>query len=226
MLHFGKSVSYVNVDTSTLPGLTRAKNLNLVSSGLADVVISPLLHDASTLFTPTRRGRMFTIFRHPVERAASLFYFIQETQWKQPGTRNDQFADISIEAFYRGGFAENNWMTRFLTNELTKGELTDDDLRLAKEVLRQKCMVGLLEEKTETFERIQKFFGWRPKSGEERICLEKKLDWAWPMKHKHPDIEPGSRADRLIIFENKYDIQLYEYAKELFVQQGKDLFPQ
>mmetsp|Transcript_475 Transcript_475/g.944 ORF Transcript_475/g.944 Transcript_475/m.944 type:complete len:1172 (-) Transcript_475:117-3632(-) len=220
-IHFSRQVSYVNVDTSTHQGISRAKKLNLVSSGLADVVISPLLHEASTLFTPTRRGRMFTIFRHPVERAASLFYFIQETQWRQPETRNDQFADITIYQFYKDGFAENNWMTRFLTNELTKGELTENDLTIAKEVLRQKCLVGLLEEKGETFERIQKYFGWRPRNEEQQNCLEKKLEWAWPMKHKHPIIEEDSREWRLILGANKLDMRLYAYAKELFAQQGQ-----
>lgn len=211
----------MNVDTSTHQGIARAKNLNLVSSGLADVVISPLLHEASTLFTPTRRGRMFTVVRHPVERAASLFYFIQETQWRQPGTRNDQFAEISIEEFYKKQFAENNWMTRFLTNELTKGELTENDLNIAKEVLRQKCLVGLLEEKGESFDRVLKFFGWRPKNEEEQNCLQKKLEWSWPMKHKHPTIEEDSRAWRFIMAANKFDMKLYDYAKDLFAQQGQ-----
>eukprot|EP00581_Thalassiosira_minuscula_P014568 CAMPEP_0183713170 /NCGR_PEP_ID=MMETSP0737-20130205/8101_1 /TAXON_ID=385413 /ORGANISM="Thalassiosira miniscula, Strain CCMP1093" /LENGTH=1188 /DNA_ID=CAMNT_0025941921 /DNA_START=135 /DNA_END=3701 /DNA_ORIENTATION=- len=225
VLHFSGHVSYVNVDTSTHEGIDRAKNLDLVSSGLSDVVISPLLHEASSLFTPTRRGRMFTIFRHPVERAASLFYFIQETQWQQPGTRNDQFADITIEKFYKSGFAENNWMTRFLTNELTKDDLTEKDLNIAKEVLRRKCLVGFLEEKGETFERIQKYFGWRPKNEEQQDCFEKKLEWAWPMKHKHPAIEEGSRAWNSIAAANKFDLQLYDFAKELFIQQGEQLFP-
>lgn len=225
VLKFGPSMSFVNVDTSTHAGIMRAKTLNLASSGLADAVISPLLHEASTLFSPTRRGRMFTIFRHPVDRAASLFYFIQETQWKQPETRNDQFSDITIQKFYKQGFAENNWMTRFLTNELTKGELDDNDLNIAKEILRKKCLVGLLEEKGETLERIQKYFGWRPKNEEDQNCLEKKLEWTWPMKHKHPKVEHDSRAWRLIAAANKYDMKLYEYAKELFELQGRELFP-
>lgn len=224
VLHFSQ-VSYVNVDTSTHQGIVRAKNLNLVSSGLADVVISPLLHETSSLFIPTRRGRMFTLFRHPIERAASLFYFIQESQWKQPGTRNDQFADMTIEQFYREGFAENNWMTRFLTNELTKGEITENDLNIAKEVLRKKCLVGLLEEKGETFERIHKHFGWRPKDSKGQDCFEKKLNQKWPMKHQHSKIEDGSRAWQLIHAANKFDLRLYDFAKKLFSQQGEQLFP-
>lgn len=225
VLHFSHKVSYVNVDTSTHQGIGRAKRLNLVSTGLADVLISPLLHEASTLFTPTRKGRMFTIFRHPVERAASLFYFIQETQWRQPATRSDQLADISIEQFYKSGFAENNWVVRFLTNELTKDELAEDDLITAKEILRQKCLVGLLEEKGETFARLQNYFGWG-QNDEGRSCIEKKLDWSWPMKHKHPAIEKDSTAWSLIVANNSFDMKLYDFAKDLFHQQGQQLFPQ
>jgi len=224
VLHFSHDVNYVNVDTSTLKGIQRAQDLNLVPSGLADVVISPLLHDATSLFTPTRKGRLFTIFRNPIERAASLFYFIQDTQWKQPNSGNEQFASMTIEEFYQGGFAENNWMTRFLTNELTKGELTEEDLNIAKEVLRQKCLIGLLDAKGETFDRFQKYFGWRPKNGSEEECLSKKLEWAWPMKHRHPPIEKGSDAYVLIRAQNIFDLQLYEYATELFKQQ-EQLFP-
>ena len=224
VLHFAHDVNYVNVDTSTLKGIQRAQDLNLVPSGLADAVISPLLHDATSLFTPTRKGRLFTIFRDPIDRAASLFYFIQDTQWKQPNSGNAQFASMTIEQFYEGKFAESNWMTRFLTNELTKGELTEEDLNIAKEILRQKCLIGLLEEKGETFERFQKYFGWRPKNGAEEECLAKKLEWAWPMKHRHPPVEKDSLAYELIRDQNTFDLQLYEYATELFKQQ-EQLFP-
>lgn len=126
---------------------------------------------------------MFTIILHPVDWATSLFYFIQETQWKQSATRSDQFADIS-EEFYKSGFVEINWMVRFLVNELTK-ELTENDLNIAKVILRQKCLEKSLA-------RLQQYFGWTT-SDEVKRCIEKKLDWAWPMKHKHPIIEKIQR---------------------------------
>lgn len=97
MVQFSRLLSFLNVDTYTPNGIQRAKQLNLVTSGLVDAIISPLLYDAATLFTPTRKGRMITMLRHPIERAVSLFYFIQDTQWKQPETRNEKLADISIE---------------------------------------------------------------------------------------------------------------------------------
>jgi len=116
-------------------------------------------------------------------------------------------------------------MTRFLTNQLTKGELTENDLNMAKEVLRQKCLVGLLEKKGETFERIQQYFGWRQKNEEGQDCFEKKLNRKWPMKHQHPTVENGSRAWQLIHAANKFDLRLYNFARELFSQQGEQLFP-
>lgn len=48
---------YVNVDTSTVNGIKRAKNLGLVESGLADVVVTQYLYAGATLFNPNKRGR-------------------------------------------------------------------------------------------------------------------------------------------------------------------------
>ena len=114
-------------------------------------------------------------------------------------------------------------MTRFLTNELTKPELSEDDLNIAKEILRKKCLIGLLEEKGETMERIQRYFGWRPQTEADLDCLSRKVDLNWPMKHKHPSIEEGSRAWRLITAQNKLDLELYNFAKFLFTKQGERL---
>ena len=48
-------------------------------------------------------------------------------------------------------------MTRFLSNALS-GELTPEHEAIAKEVLRTKCLIGLLRDKTETLRRLDVFF--------------------------------------------------------------------
>ena len=64
VLRLGRQqVQYVNIDTSTHEGIERARNLGLASSGLADVVLSPLLHEASSLFNLNTKGRLFTMVR-------------------------------------------------------------------------------------------------------------------------------------------------------------------
>lgn len=223
VVKFPKHFSYVNVNTATTDGIKRAKKLGLASTGLADAVVGTLLHEVATIFPPENKGRMFTLFRHPVERAVSLFHFLQDTRWRQSETFDKDMAALTIEEYYTGGLAESNWMTRFLVNELTKGELTAEDLNRAKEVLRRKVLVGLLNEKGETFARFERYFGWQLKSDSERECHEKTLQWAWPLKHVHDDVEEGSTLWDLIAARNIYDMELYEYAVQLFREQ-KDIF--
>lgn len=218
-LDFGFA-KYVNVALSSHDGIERAKKLNLASSGLADVVISSHVYEASFIFSPTHHGRLFTIMRHPIERAVSLFHHTQDLHWRRGNVAT--LKDITMEEYFKGGMGENNWMTRFLSNQRTK-ELSAEDLVVAKEVLRRKCLVGLLSDKGESMTRFLKYFGWEHlvnKGQKETECLEKELDYAWPMKHRHDPVEEGTDLWNLITKFNIYDLQLYEYAKLLFKEQA------
>lgn len=221
MVEFNKHYRYVNVDTSTVQGIERAKSLGLAGSGMPHLVVSSLLHNAATMFTPANRGRMFTMFRHPVDRSVSLFHYIQDTQWRRRQTFQKELSDLTIDEYFKSGLAENNWMTRFLTNQITKGELNRNDLNQAKEVLRRKCLVGLLSEKGESFARFERFFGFPLKDDEEKECHEKKLQWAWPLKHRHDQVEEGTALWDLVLSHNTYDLELYDYAQTLFQQQAQ-----
>ncbi len=61
----------------------------------------------------------------------------------------------SIKEYAQSSRIENNWLTRQLSNQLA-GELHDDDLNLAKEIVRQKFLVGLMTEIERTMERCEK----------------------------------------------------------------------
>ena len=219
VVHFDRRYNYVNVDLSTMEGIERAKKLSMVSSGIANVAVSSLLYEAAAMFSEINKGRMFALFRHPVERAVSLFHYLQDTQWRRSSTKNLDLANIKIEEFFKGGLAENNWMTRFLSNQLTKGQLEESDLDLAKEVLRRKCLVGLLKEKGQSFARFEKYFGWKVGANSDSECHEKKLQWAWPLKHRHEEVEEGTELWDLVVRQNEFDMELYEYSKILFMEQ-------
>lgn len=69
---------YVNVDTTIRPGIDHAKKLGLVQSGLADMIISSDVEYAvSQLFDGSHKGRALGLFRHPVDRLVSKFYYLQ-----------------------------------------------------------------------------------------------------------------------------------------------------
>jgi len=213
---------YINVDVSNKPGIERALQMGFASSDLTDVAISSLLHDSAPLFRPSRKGKMFAFFRHPVDRVVSMFFFMQDTVWKSEGSYNKELADIPIENFFAQRRGENNWHVRFLTNQLTKAYVTDEDFQLAKEVLRRKCLVGLLIEKEESMERFSNHFGWNLESGNSKECTKRKLEWDWSLRHPHEvEIVEGNRLWNLIVSLNEYDMKLYEYARVLFDEQSK-----
>ena len=219
-VEFPSKIKYVNVDTSNGPGIQRAKSLGLAESGMADVFITSLLYDGASVFDENHRARLFTMFRHPVHRAVSLFHFIQDTVWRRQETFDKVLSKITIDEYYKGGMGESNWMTRFLSNEHTS-EIDEGHLEVAKAIIRRKCLVGLMDEKSDSLARFEAYFGWKLRSEAERECHDKKLNWAWPLKHRHDDVEEGSDLWNLIAEHNKYDVLLYEFAEQLYREQGK-----
>ena len=107
---------YVNVDTTQVPGIQRAVDLGLASSGLVDVIVSSYLHDSAPLFDLKHQGRAFIIFRDPLARSMSMY-------WHRIKEVGDLDKDLSVVDYAQGKGIENNWMCRFLTNRMT-GELT------------------------------------------------------------------------------------------------------
>merc|ERR1712129_95301 len=107
-----------------------------------DFIYSPLFYDSATLFENSTKvkGRMFAIFRHPIERAISLFHYLQKANWEK--TFDAELSSQSLEEYAQSSKAEHNWMTRILVNKMTE-EVSLYDLELAKLILNKKCIVGL-----------------------------------------------------------------------------------
>ena len=102
-VHQGYTGLYVNVDVSTKKGIQRAKNLNLTQSHLADVISMDMLYEGNNLFKMKRsdnvgsidyakiganteasyesKGRLFTVFAHPISRAVAYYHYIKEATW-------------------------------------------------------------------------------------------------------------------------------------------------
>ena len=215
-----KESRYVNVDTTTVPGIQRAASLGLSSSGLADVVVSSYLHESAGLYDLEHQGRAFIIFRDPVQRATSMYWYRVEEV-------GDLDRSVSIEDYAQGNGIENNWMCRFIANRMT-GELTKEDLEEAKEILRTKFLVGFVDDLDESLHRIMKYAGWSYKEDPtERMrqedCLKDLAAHgtnANPTEYELP--KRGSQAHALISWQTQFDTKLYSYAKELFDKQTKE----
>jgi len=212
--------SYVNVDTTTRAGINRAREMNLTQSGLADIMMTPYLHDIATLFDSTtgdQRIKCFTVLRHPIHRAVSMFRTLQDSAKTSSSLR--AFQNMSLEEYATSAFSEENWMVRFLTNEMVK-PLRWHHLELAKEILGSKCIVGFVSMFEESIRRFDQYFGWnRGELVQNKTSCSKYLIENWISTHNDADIKEGSKAWNLLKARNGYDIILYEYATKIFERQ-------
>lgn len=242
-----KGGRYVNVDLTTVEGMKRANKMNLVASDEADLIAVPDVWLGSSYLLGSdadsdipHRGVLFAMFRHPVERTASWFYHkrnVPNTVHYDPALEIYELTD-----WVNGPTYTTDYATRMLCGKRdARVPLTPDDLDKAKETLRRKCIVGLLEEKGESMRRFERFFGWDGTGMEEEKkkktngddvdvpvlkdgeCKDRLLHWNWVNKHKHPRLEEGSSAYRVVESKNAYDMELYMYARQLFEEQTVQL---
>mmetsp|Transcript_5803 Transcript_5803/g.9158 ORF Transcript_5803/g.9158 Transcript_5803/m.9158 type:complete len:385 (-) Transcript_5803:1857-3011(-) len=142
---------YINVDTYTAKGLEHAKDLSLTTFPRVDLIATPLIYDVSEqILSNDYRGRCFTLMRHPVDREVSFFHTHKAVL----------FEGMTIDDYAESDSLQPNWMTRVLSNTL-EDELTTNDLEIAKHVLQERCVVGLLRSKGESMRRIEAYFGWK-----------------------------------------------------------------
>jgi hypothetical protein len=215
-----KGGKYVNVDTTSIQGIERAKTLGLGPSGVADVVVSSYLQEGASIFDADHRGRVFVMLRNPVDRAVSMYhYMVQE---------RPEMADVSLQEFAKGQGIENNWMVRFIVNQM-EGELDKSKLELAKQVMKEKMFIGFVDEKEESIKRFQAYTGWDARGetmGESFMedaedCISNVLSVGVNVSPPYELPKKGSQEWALITHQTQYDLKLYDFALELFDEQTK-----
>ena len=216
-------------------------------------VTSFLQYEYLDTWTSEQPLRLFTMMRHPVDQAVSAFYYLQDATWERsyaPETKGWTIAQYVAKGRYSTDF-----MTRMLIdkrNERFHGELTEDDLQLAKNTLREKVLVGLMTRMEESIARFDAYFHIQPRNDPETVqsckdCLlghgssgtggngyesyhKDKADMSTAAKpaktnsHKHPKVLEGTDDWKLLAKINKWDMKLWDYAVELFEEQGRTLF--
>eukprot|EP00565_Helicotheca_tamesis_P007572 CAMPEP_0185732632 /NCGR_PEP_ID=MMETSP1171-20130828/16929_1 /TAXON_ID=374046 /ORGANISM="Helicotheca tamensis, Strain CCMP826" /LENGTH=334 /DNA_ID=CAMNT_0028402171 /DNA_START=32 /DNA_END=1036 /DNA_ORIENTATION=+ len=214
---------YVNADTTGLNGIDRAKSLGLGESGLADVMFTMFPHQISELLFPSGskyKGRFFTMIRHPIERSASMFYYRRVAKHENENVYLPHLKNIDLATYLKRGGGDRNFMVSLLVNKLGGQVLTVEDLNTAKDMLRTKFLVGLTSKFEESVERFDHYFGY-DRNGISTECKES----LYPGKNRYgiptDPIEEGSEEWDLLMDLNDLDIQLYEYAVELFDQQRR-----
>jgi hypothetical protein len=236
---------YINVDTTTKEGIERAKVLALSSSGMADVIYTSLLQDVSSVFTTLNQGRMFVLFRHPVEREMARFRYLRVGSYaetKLTDWQRGKLQDMSYEEYARSEFARENWMTRELVNkrcingkdehgEEACAPLEETDVHTAKEILRLKALIGLYSDLIGAVRHYGRYFGWdnaqKGKSFEDATmsCFQSQImEGMRKDALGGQDLDPNdaiehSNAYAALLEKNRFDFELFTYAQTLYKYQ-------
>ncbi len=112
----------VNVDMSNPAGIDHAMELRFGQSDLPNVVLTSWFYKTAEVFkydggteseedgndATFRRGRCFTMLRHPIHRAISMFYYLKDATWEH--TFSEIYKNMTIEEWAQSQYAEDNWM--------------------------------------------------------------------------------------------------------------------
>lgn len=156
--------------------------------------------------------------RHPVERAASEFFYLQDASWE--GTYSPETKGWTIQQYAASEKAEHDWVTKQLLG--TWQDLTEDDLEKAKYILEEKVLIGLIDRMEDSVDRFNRYFGWE-ESPDKVPCAGDMLghkNGTGSNSHAHPKVLPDTPEWEALASINRYDIQLYDFAVALFEEQG------
>ena len=99
----------MNVDTTIKAGINRAKKLGLVQSHTTDLIFTmEPQYAGQELYDENNRGRFLALFRHPVDRALSMFFYLQTATWER--TYRPEWANMTVLEWATLPNAEEDYM--------------------------------------------------------------------------------------------------------------------
>jgi hypothetical protein len=209
--------SVVNADASSPDGIERIIRLKLVERNFDKLVLdTSRVYEALSILTPQHKGRLFMVLRDPVERAISKFYYTKVATWER--NYKPEVQNMTMLEYASSHHCYNDWVTRRLIDTMV-GDLEARDLALAKEILRQKALILLTSKMSEAGERLIKYFGWGA-TPYQHSCIRKFAVEEPINTNPHPVPSRDSAEWSAIRDRNKYDVELYEYAQQLYNHQS------
>lgn len=205
----------VTVDLETKQGRVKAKEEGLTKIDHHLVVLSKNILETSEIFGISVKGELWTWFRHPVERQISYYFFLQTLPEGHhlyiPAVRAQSLAEWTISPSH----TPNAMLASLLGEPIDQIAWTEEDLDLAKNLLRRKAKIGLLDQKAESMRR----FSFQRDSSSDRECEERLLHYGWNTKGSYPQVGKKTLAYKLLMQSNALDMKLFEYALYLFTEQ-------
>ena len=128
------------------------------------------LSPGQNLYDKKNKGRILALFRHPVERMVSKFYYLQIADWER-GYRPD-WKDLSLmEWIEKAELKDDNLIVRKLVEKSYNEPIDETDLMHAKAILRRRVVVGLMNQMEESVHRFNIVLGIDESLENNRQCM-------------------------------------------------------
>jgi len=213
---------FLNVDTTTPEGLHRAHDLGFAQAEVAELVFTSFLPLASnTIVDIDHKGSIFTTFRHPIDRAVSLFYYLQDADWEP--TYRPEWKNWTLLEYVESGKVERNYMVRAITGKYRDPIVASADLQIAMTFVTDHVWVGMLERMDESLRRFGALYGWDQQGEDWEHCVDHAVN-VKANGHEHPQIDKSSLEYEKLEELLSLDIALYKHAAALFDEQGLSYF--
>ncbi|KAL7549028.1 hypothetical protein ACHAWF_015488 [Thalassiosira exigua] len=196
--------------------------MGLVPSGVADLVVTSSLNFAvEHLYDDDHTGRVFALFRHPVDRLVSKFFYSQVATWER--SYHPQWRARNLLEWAENVNTEKDIAVKTLANLHKNSEVSEADLRTAVSTARQLLVIGLMDRMEESIRRFNVFMGIDGSDEVDRRCIDEYFGHGQRKDNSnaHPAVGPDDPAYQILARDNAYDIRLYEILVNLFDRQGE-----
>lgn len=109
-----------------------------------------------------------------------------------------------------------NPLTRSLLNVTRDTLLSEGHTYLAKKILEERVLVGLVESFHESVHRFENYFGWNL---QDPVCVTN-FETARDQRQDHEQLSQSSQEWKIISDRNYADMELYQFGKSLFENQN------
>lgn len=152
-------------------------------------------------------GGYVTVLRHPVQRVASHYYYILRSPENYLHDKVSR-TGMNLEEFVDSGVSPelDNLQTRIISGHMNQpfGQVGRGDMELAKRHLADFLAVGLVERADQALALMKQAMGWRklPTLADRNVTASR------------PSQVPEGARQRIEEL-NRWDMELYEYGREL-----------
>lgn len=213
---FGKNYKVLSQPSSIFD----AQKEGLVASGQVDIIFSSFPEMAAQrLLDPQHKSRALVMLRHPVDRLISKFYYLQIASWEK--SYRPDWKGMDLFEWAQTQNSDNNHNVKKLAGKSQISVPTAMDLELAKTTLHERFFVGLMEQFEESIHRFNIVMGVNENEKRNIFCMDRFFAKGAGKSNSnpHPKVDWRSPVWKLLARQNALDIELYEYAVQIFDEQ-------